>query len=526
MNSSAKVRRRVAQAMLAAVLLVVGSGVVWVARHSPPLPVGEVSTHDLPDPIELTAGGTTYRATRIHVHPRHGLLTIEQNELAFDDYGDATRVGATESRTLTADFVREWRLNTFAVLPDRRFDQQLRFVVTEHAPNTYRLIVLGKSRHGHESFDRILDLRGPEIVPDELGDAPQPDHFHFTTLARRADEDRARLQGVSVSGSLAHGGKLSIDPNGYQFYADGSIGGTTLLGWWPVAVTFKPLGPDPARLGRRAFALVPKHVDEGKEWSRGRLPAGHEYVLVLGPTELSEHRLIQKRDGRVAQVLRLRNSDRDNHVHMAERFKACPDEEQAAYRELGKLTSYRVKAISDNKNIYSVHSLDGDTDRFGPILMRFRHLNEVSFTDATLPVAGAPYLESLSLRALTFWSCRIADAGLESVGRAKGLKRLSFYSCDGLTAAGLAHLAPLTDLQMLNIRREGLGMPLGEPLDDGLKHLAGMTRLTSLNLTGYPITDAGLKHLEGLTALQDLQVTGPSHAALAAFRAKMPHLRK
>ena len=45
--------------------------------------------------------------------------------------------------------------------------------------------------------------------------------------------------------------------------------------------------------------------------------------------------------------------------------------------------------------------------------------------------------------------------------------------------------------------------------DAGLKELAGLTQLQTLNLAGTKVTDAGLKELAGLTQLQTLDLPIP-----------------
>ncbi len=42
--------------------------------------------------------------------------------------------------------------------------------------------------------------------------------------------------------------------------------------------------------------------------------------------------------------------------------------------------------------------------------------------------------------------------------------------------------------------------------DGGLKHLKGLTKLQSLDLSHTEVTDAGLEHLRGLTGLQSLNL--------------------
>jgi len=109
--------------------------------------------------------------------------------------------------------------------------------------------------------------------------------------------------------------------------------------------------------------------------------------------------------------------------------------------------------------------------------------------------------------------------------------------------AGLAQLKRLPAVQSLDLSRTGITRPddfwfpsrfgpepapLSEQglTDAGLVHLAGLTQLRSLNLSETPITDAGLAHLKGLAQLQSLDlsmtlVVGPGLECLCG----MPRLR-
>src|SRR5262249_23027597 len=71
---------------------------------------------------------------------------------------------------------------------------------------------------------------------------------------------------------------------------------------------------------------------------------------------------------------------------------------------------------------------------------------------------------------------------------------LTGFEChsDVLSDEGLAHVAPLKNLETLSLSSAGIS-------DNGLQHLAGLTKLEALDLSQTKITDAGLKHLAGLT---------------------------
>jgi hypothetical protein len=294
MNASAAMRRRVVRG--AGVLFLVFVAVVWgwVNTHLTSLPRRELSSVHLADPVEMMLDGETIHVSRFVLHPANHSLMLEQDELTFNDYGDATRVGGKQPLQLAERYAREPFNDSFVVTASEQLSPRPVFALEKNAMNTARLFVA----------HRILDLRGSEGIPDEIGDRPQGDSFSFRSLIRRD----ARLYGIGVSGSLLAGGILGIDPNVH--------GSGTLLVRLPAEVTFKPLGPDPLERGRRAFEVLPKEIPEPENRERrlGKLGVQPgEWILVLGPTELSEHRLVFKEDGAVRQVLRLENLERGGH---------------------------------------------------------------------------------------------------------------------------------------------------------------------------------------------------------------------
>lgn len=224
--------------------------------------------------------------------------------------------------------------------------------------------------------EQILELRGPSIVPDEIGDEPQPDRFAFGALGPHESNGGPRLCQFGVSGSLALGGQLSIDRNACSFSPDGRVSGSTCMYFPPTEVTFKPLGADPTNRGRRAFELVPSNP------AAPQTPKDGPFILVLGPTELSEHRLVIKRDGRVRQVLSLRNTDRDNHLYQLRKLDGVPADERQAFRELGRAGNYRAVVEANNGHVVALYWLEGSPTKLAPLLARFPRLTYRQFSKA------------------------------------------------------------------------------------------------------------------------------------------------
>jgi Leucine rich repeat/Leucine Rich repeat len=122
--------------------------------------------------------------------------------------------------------------------------------------------------------------------------------------------------------------------------------------------------------------------------------------------------------------------------------------------------------------------------------------------------AGVAHLAGLTkLRVLNLSGTDVGDAGLSHLSRLTNLRELRL-SATSVTSGGLAHLRGLTNLQMIDLSGTSI-------TDAGLVHLSGLKGLRVLDLSNTRITDAGLVYLEGLTGLQtlDLSDTGISKSA-------------
>jgi hypothetical protein len=436
-----------------------------------------------------------------------GTLTIEEDSLTFNDYGDASNTGWTTPTKYPVRFQREpktsagvGRVLYDVIFADGRLPGRLWLAWSDDPGVIPRLVVRSEKAEGRDGPDRVLNLYHPTIRPDALGNNDQPDHFHFETLAveptstlNRADA-RPRLKRIALRGSLKGPAYVDLDPNHLMLSPAGDVQGTTCLGWKPIEVKFKPLGPDPAKKGRRAFALVPQ-------------VGARSYILVLGAKELDPHRLVIKETGKVAQVLPLTDSHRTYHLRNQPELLKVPAEERKAIEQLRTICGYKFRVFFENKHVSAVMLLDGDISKLDPILKPLVHLKELDFNKAKLPATGLSCLKGMKeLVALSFYYCEINDDGLASVKDTTTLQRLLFFGSQGPTARGLAHFEKLTNLTMFQIRREDEPKD-GPILDEGLKYLKGMTRLTSLNLHGQRITNEGLAHLGALTSLREMYLS-------------------
>ena len=117
-------------------------------------------------------------------------------------------------------------------------------------------------------------------------------------------------------------------------------------------------------------------------------------------------------------------------------------------------------------------------------------------------IRGLTSLESFSIPPRS--SDKITGACLESLGGLTGLRRLMFTDGPPLTDAHLAHLRNLSALQELQLPGRG-----SQVTDEGLANLEGMTDLRYLSLSSQErITSAGLAHFRGMTRLADLWIAG------------------
>ena len=113
----------------------------------------------------------------------------------------------------------------------------------------------------------------------------------------------------------------------------------------------------------------------------------------------------------------------------------------------------------------------------------------------------------------------MTDAGLKELAGLKSLQTLDVRGTQ-VTDAGLKVLARLQSLQRLYLNH-------CLETDAGMKDLASLTSLQILNISASDVTDAGLKELAGLKSLQSLIMWGTkaTPAGIAALRFELPKCR-
>ncbi|QEL20871.1 protein kinase domain-containing protein [Limnoglobus roseus] len=168
---------------------------------------------------------------------------------------------------------------------------------------------------------------------------------------------------------------------------------------------------------------------------------------------------------------------------------------------------------------------DADLDAFRALgSLTVVDIHHSAITDAGVEkLAGFPFAPKVT--ALFLRSS--ADGVFRAAAKFPALTHLAMGGSKGITGAGLAHLAgtgveylnldgcpQLADAEMVHLK--GMAklrqvMFIFPPITDaGLKHIAAVQRLDSLQLVGGTnVTDAGIKHLEGMAFLGALEVSCP-----------------
>jgi len=150
------------------------------------------------------------------------------------------------------------------------------------------------------------------------------------------------------------------------------------------------------------------------------------------------------------------------------------------------------------------------------------HVVGIHFRNTQAPEAPKQidrYVEGLSrlphLEHLSIFVAQISDVGLAGLEGCNRLTSLEFMDRQGITDAGLKHLAGLSRLRSLGLYDQNVS-------DAGIEQLAHLTALEWLGLSKTRVTGAALRHLENCSKLQsicldDTQVTDAGLEVLAKF---------
>lgn len=193
---------------------------------------------------------------------------------------------------------------------------------------------------------------------------------------------------------------------------------------------------------------------------------------------------------------------------------------------LEELTKLGLKIEKDDGRVTATVGYGITEAAFAVALKHLADVQELtlygSYSAASLqPLVGFKKLRSLDISGDIYPD---ANAGLEPIGKLKGLEKLTLSYC-GIDDAGVQQLKGLTNLKELNLRGNpivGVGcrslagmtklerLEIGSPefSDAGLRPLGKLTGLKELNLSLTRVSDAGLQHLAPMVALEKLDLYG------------------
>jgi len=220
-----------------------------------------------------------------------------------------------------------------------------------------------------------------------------------------------------------------------------------------------------------------------------------------------------------------------------------------------KLTDAFVETLGALADLKSFQLRNGATFTGKTLdqLAKLTALHGIDLEGSGLNDEGAAALAKIeSIDELNVRRTRITDAGLVQIAKLRLLKRLEIDRCAGITAAGLATLKTLRNLELVDYLHDGLkdytaaaralaancnrvpftrlrgrgitaehiapltewrslthlAMPDAGFAGDGTAALATLTRLDHLEVTGSVFTDADVEHLLGLKELRKLNLSG------------------
>ncbi len=144
-------------------------------------------------------------------------------------------------------------------------------------------------------------------------------------------------------------------------------------------------------------------------------------------------------------------------------------------------------------------------------LAKLPRLRELDVGHTRVTAEGLRYLDELTqLERLHLAGIAMNKTGMAQLGELKRLRSLALTDCS-LTTEALEGLARLTELRqlhlggaMITVRDEVhvLNAEVRKLGTDELAYLAALSRLESLDLSRVAITDEGLRHLAGLSRLK------------------------
>jgi len=297
------------------------------------------------------------------------------------------------------------------------------------------------------------DLDKPAVLSMLTGDAAE--HVAGLTLPGVEDEDLGHVSGLTGLQRLDLGGSYVTD-----------AGLANLSGMSELNVLQIGGGTYPPTISDAGMAHVAR--------------LGSLTELTLGDTAITGAG-IEQLHGSALRTLRMNGNGWTQEYHCV--YMTLPPGD-GVIEQVSGLTQLRTLELRHNE------LTDADVAHIGR-LTQLRHL-DLSGNDIT--DVGATHLERLTrLRNLNLTDTKITQQGLRAFAGMSELRTLQ-VSAGGFVPAELPHLQELW-----------LGGTLGRDTDAGLEHVGQLTRLRELHLA-EPVSDADLAHLAPLTDLEILRI--------------------
>jgi len=128
------------------------------------------------------------------------------------------------------------------------------------------------------------------------------------------------------------------------------------------------------------------------------------------------------------------------------------------------------------------------------------HLRDVTFEGTTFNDRSPQYFRDLPVVRFSCTCRQLGDTGLRALRRSTGIRQLELRETE-VSGAGLEALTELVHLETLLL----LDIDIGE---EGFRHLAMLSKLTHLELSGF-LEDPGMSGLGALTGLRTLRLSHP-----------------
>ncbi len=253
----------------------------------------DLRSDDLATPLVLTHDGVQKAITCLEIRGTlpgkgdgEGTITLHEDRLRFNDFGDVTERLAKSAQTCTVVF-RHVRLRDYTNDRDRwlgypwlkrrgdkrrlyyiecaqAFARPLRLVFsTGHLP--HRLLVQPEDKLAPELVPgRILDLHGVPEVKNPLPNAPLGANMRLTGITPFHERPLDDLRRVYIFHTPNGAGRLDFDPNHLEFDLLGNVIGSTLMA-----------GPElPVKFNRMDVADPKYSSPEEREHFRGAMLSG------------------------------------------------------------------------------------------------------------------------------------------------------------------------------------------------------------------------------------------------------------